>query len=167
MHHPFLFPLQILYFQMYYPCSMNKVPLPSGTSIGTKKRRATEKKNATIRQHYYPEVAFWTNWTSIQTIIITSFQGGWGWLVLVCALVANLLGHGLQLSYGVRPLIFNECFHLIVAPWMCSISDCCTRSPWWQYVEDGAGQATGQPVRNFAVFFDVKKTMKILAEKGG
>ena len=59
MHHPFLFPLQILYFQMYYPCSMNKVPLPSGTSIGTKKRRATEKKNATIRQHYYPEVIFW------------------------------------------------------------------------------------------------------------
>ena len=29
------------------------------------------------------------------------FQGGWGWLVLLCALVANLLGHGLQLSYGV------------------------------------------------------------------
>ena len=37
---------------------INQVPLPSGTSIGTKKRRATEKKNATIRQHYYPEVEF-------------------------------------------------------------------------------------------------------------
>ena len=36
--------------------TQNQVPLPSGTSIGTKKRRATEKKNATIRQHYYPEV---------------------------------------------------------------------------------------------------------------
>ena len=42
-----------------------KVPLPSGTSIGTKKRRATEKKNATIRQHYYPEVVFCTQWSVI------------------------------------------------------------------------------------------------------
>ena len=43
----------------------NQVPLPSGTSIGTKKRRATEKKNATIRQHYYPEVDYGRNTSSL------------------------------------------------------------------------------------------------------
>ena len=64
------------------PDEPSEVPLPSCTSIGTRKKRATEKKNATIRQHYYPE-------------------GGWGWLVVCCALVANTLAHGLQLSYGV------------------------------------------------------------------
>ena len=39
-------------------------------------------KQATIRQHYYPE-------------------GGWGYIVLLCASLVNILAHGLQLSFGV------------------------------------------------------------------
>ena len=58
-------------------------PLPSVTSVGTrKKKQEKEVKNATIRQHYYPE-------------------GGWGYIILICALAVNILAHGLQLSYGV------------------------------------------------------------------
>ena len=53
------------------------------TSVATRKKKAVqEKKNATIRQHYYPE-------------------GGWGFVILICALIANILSHGLQLSFGV------------------------------------------------------------------
>ena len=38
-----------------------------------------------IRTHYYPE-------------------GGWGWVVLACALAATSLSHGLQLAYGPATL---------------------------------------------------------------
>ena len=57
-------------------------PLPSVTSSTTRKRREKEVKQATIRQHYYPE-------------------GGWGYIVLLCASLVNILAHGLQLSFGV------------------------------------------------------------------
>ena len=42
----------------------------------------TDTKQATIRQHYYPE-------------------GGWGYIVLICASLVNILAHGLQLSFSV------------------------------------------------------------------
>ena len=57
-------------------------PPPSVTSSTTRKRREKEVKQATIRQHYYPE-------------------GGWGYIVLLCASLVNILAHGLQLSFGV------------------------------------------------------------------
>ena len=57
-------------------------PPPSVTSSTTRKRREKEVKQATIRQHYYPE-------------------GGWGYIVLICASLVNILAHGLQLSFGV------------------------------------------------------------------
>lgn len=36
----------------------------------------------TLKQHYYPE-------------------GGWGWVVVTCSLVVQILTHGLQLGSGV------------------------------------------------------------------
>ena len=61
---------------MYHPCTINKVPLPSGTSIGTRKKRATEekqqKKNATIRQHYYPEVVF-LDWVICKNYLVYNY----------------------------------------------------------------------------------------------
>ena len=56
---------------------------PSVTSTSTaRKRKEKEVKQATIRQHYYPE-------------------GGWGYIVLICASLVNILAHGLQLSFSV------------------------------------------------------------------
>jgi len=58
-------------------------PAASVTSINTaKKKRQQEAKQATIRQHYYPE-------------------GGWGWVILLCSLTVQALSHGIQLSFGV------------------------------------------------------------------
>jgi len=57
-------------------------PPASVTSIATKKKKQQEAKQATIRQHYYPE-------------------GGWGWVILLCSLSVQVLSHGLQLSFGV------------------------------------------------------------------
>ena len=57
-------------------------PPPSVTSSTTRKRREKEVKQATIRQHYYPE-------------------GGWGYIVLLSAFLVNILAHGLQLSFGI------------------------------------------------------------------
>lgn len=36
----------------------------------------------TIRQHYYPE-------------------GGWGWVVVFCAVLVQCITHGIQLSWGI------------------------------------------------------------------
>lgn len=44
--------------------------------------RLDNLKISTIRQHYYPE-------------------GGWGWVVCVCAFLINMLTYGLLLSYGI------------------------------------------------------------------
>jgi len=86
-----------------------EVPLPSVTSIGTrKKKQDKEVKNATIRQHYYPE-------------------GGWGYIVLTCALAANILAHGLQLSFGVTLLAIQRRWgshKLIASSWLGGISIC-------------------------------------------
>jgi len=41
-----------------------------------------ERSHNTIRQRYYPE-------------------GGWGWLVLFCGVLAQLLAHGLHVGFGV------------------------------------------------------------------
>ncbi len=57
-------------------------PMPSVTSIATRKKRKEEMKQATIKQHYYPE-------------------GGWGYIVLVVAVLVQIMTHGLQLSYGI------------------------------------------------------------------
>jgi hypothetical protein len=43
------------------------------------------RASATIRQHYY-------------------LEGGWGWVVVCCALIISVLVHGLQLSFGVLQL---------------------------------------------------------------
>lgn len=37
------------------------------------------RKTTTLRRHYYPE-------------------GGWGWVVVVCAVLVHVLNHGVQLS---------------------------------------------------------------------
>lgn len=51
-------------------------------------KKDEEGKQATIKQHYYPE-------------------GGWGWVVVFCALVVQILSHGLHMAYGV---IMQESF---------------------------------------------------------
>ena len=61
-------------------------PLPSGgTSINTRKKRKEEMKQATIRQHYYPE-------------------SGWGWVVVFVAFLVQVITHGFQMAYGVTLL---------------------------------------------------------------
>lgn len=45
----------------------------------------------TIKQHYYPE-------------------GGWGWLIVVCAVVVQCLNHGIQLSWGIIELEVRKKF---------------------------------------------------------
>ena len=62
---------------------------PSVTSTTARKRKEKEVKQATIRQHYYPE-------------------GGWGYIVLLSAFLANVLAHGLQLSFGVLLLAIQR-----------------------------------------------------------
>ena len=57
-------------------------PLASVTSINTKKKRKEELKQATIRQHYYPE-------------------GGWGYIVVVVAFLVQVIAHGFQMSIGI------------------------------------------------------------------
>lgn len=39
------------------------------------------RKTTTLRRHYYPE-------------------GGWGWVIIVCAVLVHILNHGVQLSYS-------------------------------------------------------------------
>ncbi|KAG8189867.1 hypothetical protein JTE90_023374 [Oedothorax gibbosus] len=69
------------------------IELLDGNNRPVRKPRASTKpsltssrlehlKISTIRQHYYPE-------------------GGWGWVVVGCAFVINLLTMGLLLSYGI------------------------------------------------------------------
>jgi hypothetical protein len=64
-------------------------PMPSVTSIGTKKKRKDEMKQATIRQHYYPE-------------------GGWGFVVLIVAILVQIMSHGLQMSFGILLLAIRR-----------------------------------------------------------
>ncbi|XP_054715046.1 monocarboxylate transporter 13-like [Uloborus diversus] len=52
------------------------------SSVGQQSSRLDHLKISTIRQHYYPE-------------------GGWGWVVCVCAFLVNALTSGLLLSYGI------------------------------------------------------------------
>lgn len=67
-------------------------PAPSATSTTTKRRKKEEMKQATIRQHYYPE-------------------GGWGFIVLIVAILVQIISHGLQLSYGVLTLAIIKRWH--------------------------------------------------------
>ena len=62
---------------------------PSVTSTTARKRKEKEVKQATIRQHYYPE-------------------GGWGYIVLITASLVNILAHGLQLSFTVISLAIDK-----------------------------------------------------------
>ena len=57
------------------------IPSMSG-STNTRKRRKEELKQATIKQHYYPE-------------------GGWGWVVVLTAFLVQVVSHGFQMSFGV------------------------------------------------------------------
>ena len=62
-------------------------PLPSSSTVShARRRRKEEAKQATIRQHYYPE-------------------GGWGYVVVVVGFLAQLMTHGLQMSFGVLLLV--------------------------------------------------------------
>ena len=62
---------------------------PSVTSTTARKRKEKEVKQATIRQHYYPE-------------------GGWGYIVLITASLVNILAHGLQLSFIIISLAIDK-----------------------------------------------------------
>ena len=62
---------------------------PSVTSTTARKRKEKEVKQATIRQHYYPE-------------------GGWGYIVLITASLVNILAHGLQLSFTIIRLAIDK-----------------------------------------------------------
>ena len=57
-------------------------PIASVTSINTKKKRKEELKQATIRQHYYPE-------------------GGWGYIVVTVAFLVQVIAHGFQMAVGI------------------------------------------------------------------
>ncbi|KAL0275557.1 UNVERIFIED_CONTAM: hypothetical protein PYX00_003374 [Menopon gallinae] len=46
----------------------------------------------TIRQHYYPE-------------------GGWGWLIVICAVIVQCLNHGLHTSWGIVDGLVRRTFH--------------------------------------------------------
>ena len=46
-------------------------------------------KQATIRQHYYPE-------------------GGWGFVVVIVAVIVQIITHGLQLSFGILILAIKR-----------------------------------------------------------
>ena len=46
-------------------------------------------KQATIRQHYYPE-------------------GGWGFVVVIVAIIVQIITHGLQLSFGILILAIKR-----------------------------------------------------------
>ena len=68
------------------PPSSNNLNQASVTSVNTKrKKRLEEQKQATIRQHYYPE-------------------GGWGFVVVVVATLAQTISHGLLMSFGILAL---------------------------------------------------------------
>ena len=64
-------------------------PAPSVTSASVKRKRKEEMKQATIRQHYYPE-------------------GGWGFVVVLVALIVQVITHGIQLSFGILAIIIKR-----------------------------------------------------------
>lgn len=49
----------------------------------------------TLKQHYYPE-------------------GGWGWVVLICAVLVHVLSHGLHTSTGLVYLEILDKFGVAV-----------------------------------------------------
>ena len=61
---------------------IGNAPIASVTSINTKKKRKEELKQATIRQHYYPE-------------------GGWGYIVVTVAFLVQVIAHGFQMAIGI------------------------------------------------------------------
>lgn len=67
-------------------------PVPSATSTTVKRKRKEEMKQATIKQHYYPE-------------------GGWGFVVLIVAVIVQSITHGLQLSFGIIMLAIKRRWH--------------------------------------------------------
>lgn len=56
--------------------------LPESNSKPKKRPQAARDTRATIMQHYYPE-------------------GGWGWVVLVMALLVHVISHGVHQATGV------------------------------------------------------------------
>ena len=61
---------------------IENAPVASVTSVNTKKKRKEELKQATIRQHYYPE-------------------GGWGYIVVTVAFLVQVIAHGFQMAVGI------------------------------------------------------------------
>ena len=57
------------------------------------KLKREDSKSSTIRQHYYPE-------------------GGWGYIVCVCATIVQILSHGFHLSIGVVSFSLQKEFHV-------------------------------------------------------
>ena len=86
---------------VYVYCFLGKlgsVIQDDGNSAGTIASRATvisaktlrKRRIASIFQHYYPE-------------------GGWGYVILLCGFLVQILTHGLQLSFGIfLPIIFHR-----------------------------------------------------------
>ena len=69
----------------------------SGERLGTASRPTSAAPGrrvvtATMAQHYY-------------------LEGGWGWAVVLCHVLVNLIVHGLQLSVGMLAEPVTTCFH--------------------------------------------------------
>lgn len=73
---------------------------PAGPMPGT--QRPAEKKNKECRAPT-PAAIHLTAQAIARRLLCRHYypEGGWGWTIVVCATLAQLLAHGLQLSYGV------------------------------------------------------------------
>lgn len=86
------------FYFVYFTGKSGNVIQDDGNSAGTIASRATvisaktlrKRRIASIFQHYYPE-------------------GGWGYVILLCGFLVQMLTHGLQLSFGMfLPIICHR-----------------------------------------------------------
>ena len=70
---------------------MNNTPRCGASLMDVKSIR--RRRIASIFQHYYPE-------------------GGWGFIVLICGFMAELISNGLQQSFGILIVFLSIRFHV-------------------------------------------------------
>ncbi|GFW46282.1 uncharacterized protein TNCV_2813771 [Trichonephila clavipes] len=77
-----------------YDCHQyaSKCQLPFNGGIAGLNLSPDDPKAATIRQHYYPE-------------------GGWGYVVCVCAFLVEVISGGIQASFGLLMITIMSVFH--------------------------------------------------------